>query len=177
LAALAIGAFALMFVAGLVLAFALAGRAPGLHLDARGTAQAEQVAAQVSRSAQRLVERGRLSPERMVAMLQHVHPTIALDDLAECDLVIEAVEEHDGERFEVFAALSETVKPSTMLATAGSATSVIDCAMATARPERVVGLHFFTPAPMMQLVEVETTVRMSLAMVRVVSVSSSAFAR
>jgi 3-hydroxybutyryl-CoA dehydrogenase len=121
--------------------------------------QAEQVAAQVSRSAQRLVERGRLSPERMVAMLQHVHPTIALDDLAECDLVIEAVEEHDGERFEVFAALSETVKPSTMLATAGSATSVIDCAMATARPERVVGLHFFTPAPMMQLVEVVTTVR------------------
>ena len=80
--------------------------------------------------------------------------TTSLEDLADCDLVVEAiVEELDAKR-ELFAELERICRPDAVLATNTSALSVTEIAAATERPERVVGMHFFNPAPLLPLVEV-----------------------
>jgi 3-hydroxybutyryl-CoA dehydrogenase len=121
--------------------------------------KAESVPAGVSRSMQRMVDRGRLSGEDVVAALQRIKPTIDLDDLAACDLVIEAVAEDLDVKCQVFDALAPVMKADAILATTTSSLPVIDCAMATDRPDQVLGLHFFNPAAVMRLVEIVTTVR------------------
>src|SRR3712207_9067852 len=87
--------------------------------------------------------------------------TPELDDLADCDLVVEAVVEDLDVKRALFAALDEVVKPGAILATTTSSLPVIECAAATSRPEDVVGLHFFNPAQVMKLVEVVPTIRTS----------------
>ena len=81
-----------------------------------------------------------------------------LDDLADCDLVIEAVVEDLAIKRALFAALDEVVKPGGVLATTTSSLPVIECATATGRPADVVGMHWFNPATVMRLVEVVPTV-------------------
>ncbi len=133
----------------------------GFDVIVRGRTRekAEAVAATAARSLQRLVDKGRLDEEGMVATLQRIRPTIDLDELAACDLVIEAVAEDLEVKQELFAQLSDIVKPDAVLATTTSSLPIVRCAMATERPERVIGLHFFNPAAIMQLVEVVPTVR------------------
>ena len=80
--------------------------------------------------------------------------TTELADLADCDVVIEAIVEELGPKRELFAELERTCRPDTVLATNTSALSVTEIAAATRSPERVVGMHFFNPAPLMPLVEV-----------------------
>jgi 3-hydroxybutyryl-CoA dehydrogenase len=121
--------------------------------------KAEAVAARVSASLQRQVDKGRLSEDELLAAVGRVRPTIELDDLAGVDVVIEAVAEEAEVKRELFAALDTIVGPDTVLTTTTSSLPIIDCAMATRRPEQVVGLHFFNPAAVMKLVEVVTTVR------------------
>ena len=99
------------------------------------------------------VEKGRLTAEERDAALARLTTTTELSDLAGCDLVIEAVVEELDAKREIFAELDRLL-PSAVLATNTSALPVHEIAAATERPERVVGMHFFNPAPVLPLVEV-----------------------
>jgi 3-hydroxybutyryl-CoA dehydrogenase len=103
------------------------------------------------------VEKGRLTPEQQDAALARLTTTSELAELAGCDLVVEAVVEELDAKRELFRELEDVVGPEAVLATNTSALSVTDIAFATERPERVVGMHFFNPAPVLPLVEVVRT--------------------
>lgn len=127
----------------------------------RSKEKAEKVAASVSKSMQRMVEKGRMSEEDMVAALGKIQPTYDIADMADCDIVIEAVAEDLDIKKPLFAELAEVLKPEAVLTTTTSSLPVIECAMVTDRPDQVLGLHFFNPAAIMKLVEVVPTVRTS----------------
>jgi 3-hydroxybutyryl-CoA dehydrogenase len=105
------------------------------------------------------LERGKLTAEARDQAAANLRGVTALEELAGCDLVIEAVTESLEEKRAVFRALDGVCGPEAILATNTSSIAVIELAMATARPERVCGLHFFNPVPSMKLVEVVRTVR------------------
>ncbi|HWG55626.1 MAG TPA: 3-hydroxyacyl-CoA dehydrogenase family protein [Gaiellaceae bacterium] len=102
----------------------------------------------------RKVEKGKLEQERRDAAMELLTLTTEVADFAECDLVIEAIVEELGPKQELFAELDRITRPDAVLATNTSALSVTEIAAATERPERVVGMHFFNPAPLMPLVEI-----------------------
>ncbi len=105
----------------------------------------------------RAVEKGKLAAAERDAALARLRTTTEVGDLAECDLVIEAiVEELDAKRA-LFAELERVCTPDAILATNTSALSVTEIAEATERPERVIGMHFFNPAPLLPLVEIVRT--------------------
>jgi 3-hydroxybutyryl-CoA dehydrogenase len=108
----------------------------------------------IDRYLTRGVEKGRLTQEERDAALGRLALTTELDDLADCDLVIEAIVEELEPKRELFSALDRIVAPDAVLATNTSALSVSEIAAATDRPERVVGMHFFNPAPVLPLVEI-----------------------
>jgi 3-hydroxybutyryl-CoA dehydrogenase len=103
------------------------------------------------------VEKGRLTAAEKEAALGRLTTTTDLDDFAECDFVIEAVVEDLDVKRRLFRELEPVVGAETVLATNTSALSVTEVARATERPERVVGMHFFNPAPVLPLVEVVRT--------------------
>jgi 3-hydroxybutyryl-CoA dehydrogenase len=103
------------------------------------------------------VEKGRMSQEERDAALGRLTLTTQLADLAGCDLVIEAVIEDLEAKRTVFSELDGIVTSEAILATNTSALSVTEIAGATAHPARVVGMHFFNPAPVLKLVEVVRT--------------------
>jgi 3-hydroxybutyryl-CoA dehydrogenase len=105
----------------------------------------------------RNVEKGRMTQAEKDAALSRFRPVTELSELAGCDLVVEAIVEEIGAKTELFSALDGIVGPETILATNTSALSVTEIAAATSRPERVVGMHFFNPAPVLPLVEVVRT--------------------
>ena len=105
----------------------------------------------------RKVEKGQLAAEERDAALGRLQLATDLADLAGCDLVIEAIVEELEPKRELFAALEGIVGPGAVLATNTSALSVTEIAAATTRPERVVGMHFFNPAPLLPLVEIVRT--------------------
>ena len=102
----------------------------------------------------RKVEKGTLEQDARDAAVGRLELTTDVADLAECDLVIEAIVEELAPKRELFAELDRLTRPDAVLATNTSALSVTEIAAATERPERVVGMHFFNPAPLMPLVEV-----------------------
>jgi len=103
------------------------------------------------------VEKGRLSAEERKAALGRLTTSTSREDLAGCDLVIEAIVEELEAKQELFRELDGIVGADAILATNTSALSVTEIASAAERAERVVGLHFFNPAPVLQLVEVVRT--------------------
>jgi 3-hydroxybutyryl-CoA dehydrogenase len=105
----------------------------------------------------RAVEKGKLDAADRDAALGRLSLTTELAGLADCDLVIEAVLEELDLKREVFAELDAVTRPEAVLATNTSALSVSAIAEATQRPERVVGMHFFNPAPLLPLVEIVRT--------------------
>jgi 3-hydroxybutyryl-CoA dehydrogenase len=107
------------------------------------------------------VEKERLTQDEKEAALDRLTLTTALDDLSSCDVVIEAAFEDIEVKRDLFAQLDRTVPPPALLATNTSALSVTRIADATTTPQRVVGLHFFNPAPVLPLVEVVRTARTS----------------
>ncbi|MFJ5925242.1 3-hydroxyacyl-CoA dehydrogenase family protein [Kitasatospora sp. NPDC092948] len=141
---------------GIVEVFAKAGL-PVL-LAARSQEKAERAKAQLARSLERSVTKGRLTEQARDAALALVTPTGDYQDLADVDLVVEAVAEDLAVKRELFTALDKIVKPGAVLATTTSSLPVISCATATSRPQDVIGMHFFNPAPAMKLVEVVSTV-------------------
>jgi 3-hydroxybutyryl-CoA dehydrogenase len=110
--------------------------------------------ATIERYLNRAVEKGRMTQEERDAALERLTLTTELADLAHCDLVIEAALEELDLKREVFAELDRICRPDAVLATNTSALSVAAIAEATTRPERVVGMHFFNPAPVLPLVEI-----------------------
>jgi 3-hydroxybutyryl-CoA dehydrogenase len=103
---------------------------------------------------QRKVDKERMTAEEREAALARLSLTTDLSAFAGCDLVIEAIVEELEPKQELFAALEGIVPPHAILATNTSALSVTEIASAVSTPERVVGMHFFNPAPLMPLVEI-----------------------
>jgi 3-hydroxybutyryl-CoA dehydrogenase len=122
---------------------------------------AERGRATIERYLARGVEKGRLSEADRDAAVGRLTLTTNLADLADCDLVIEAVLEELELKRELFAELDRIARPDAILATNTSALSVSEIAEATGRPHRVVGMHFFNPVPVLSLVEIVRAERTS----------------
>jgi 3-hydroxybutyryl-CoA dehydrogenase len=114
--------------------------------------------AHVAHSTRRAVARGKLTAEDAAALLDRIEYTTELDPLASADLVVEAIPERLELKRELFRKLDGICSAETIFATNTSSLSVTEISVATSRPARVVGLHFFNPAPVMKLVEVVRTV-------------------
>ena len=127
--------------------FETIGREVEPELGERGRATIERYLA-------RGVEKGRLSGDERDAALGRLTLTTDLADLGDCDLVIEAALEQLELKREIFAELDRVTLPNAILATNTSALSVSEIAEATEQPQRVVGMHFFNPAPVLPLVEI-----------------------
>jgi 3-hydroxybutyryl-CoA dehydrogenase len=116
----------------------------------------------IDKSLGRLVERGPqkggLTAEQKSEAQSHLKGTLNLQDLADCDIVIEAIIENVGLKRKTYAELDKVVKKDAIFATNTSSISVTELMTATQRPERFIGLHFFNPVPMMKLVEVVKTI-------------------
>jgi 3-hydroxybutyryl-CoA dehydrogenase len=139
-------------------------------LRSRSQASADAMVAALEKSLTKQVERGKIEQGEAEAVLGRVSATSSLNDLAECDLVIESVVEDLVVKKDLFAELDNICNPKTILATNTSTLPVVEMAMATGRPELVCGVHFFNPAPAMALVEVvrpitaaDTTVEAAIA--------------
>ncbi len=112
----------------------------------------------IHQSTNRAVRRGKLDPQDQQAIFHRLTLTRSMSDLADCDLVVEAVVERLDLKRSIFSQLDKIVRPDAVLATNTSSLSVTEIAASTSQPGRVVGLHFFNPAPVQQLVEVVRTV-------------------
>ena len=123
-------------------------------LRSRQETAAEAALARLEKSLARQVEKGRLTDEERQATLGRLTPTSELGELAECDLVIESIVEDMAPKRHLFNELDRICKDHTILATNTSTLPVVELAMETGRPEKVCGIHFFNPAPVMALVEV-----------------------
>jgi 3-hydroxybutyryl-CoA dehydrogenase len=118
--------------------------------DELGTAARERIAHYLGRK----VDKEQLTSSERDAALQLLSLTTDLADFSDCDLVVEAIVEDLGAKLELFAELERVVRPDTVLATNTSALSVTEIAASVSTPGRVVGMHFFNPAPLMPLVEI-----------------------
>jgi 3-hydroxybutyryl-CoA dehydrogenase len=117
----------------------------------------------IEKNLQRLVEKGSLSEADRAAVRGRLRGTTNLEELKNCDLIIEAIIEQLPAKKELFAALDKLCPKTTIFASNTSSISITEMATATARPERFVGLHFFNPVPVMKLVEVIRTIATDLA--------------
>jgi 3-hydroxybutyryl-CoA dehydrogenase len=125
---------------------------------ARGEDKVAAVRKKIESSLDKAVQRGKLSEDKRGETLGRITGTTELDDLRDCDLVMEAVVEDLAVKKALFGALDEVLKPGAVLATTTSSLPVIECATATSRPQDVVGMHWFNPATVMKLVEIVPTV-------------------
>lgn len=107
----------------------------------------------ISGDLEKRVERGKLSGEEKKSILSRLRTTIRLEDFQECDFVIEAATENISLKKEVFQTLDRVTRKEAVLASNTSSISITRLASFTTRPERVVGMHFFNPAPVMKLIE------------------------
>jgi 3-hydroxybutyryl-CoA dehydrogenase len=115
---------------------------------------ADKARGQIGHYLQRKVDKDRMSAGERASALERLSLTTELAAFADCDLVIEAIVEDLEPKKDLFAELERIVRPEAVLATNTSALSVTEIASAVATPERVVGMHFFNPAPLMPLVEI-----------------------
>jgi 3-hydroxybutyryl-CoA dehydrogenase len=114
----------------------------------------QQSRKRIETSVARVVERGRLSEDDAGALMQRIDWSTDLDALAGADLVVEAIVEDEQIKAKTFKALDEVLAPEAILASNTSSIPIAGLAAATGRPDRVLGLHFFSPVPVMKLVEV-----------------------
>ncbi len=105
------------------------------------------------------IAKGKVTQADADKLLANLKGTVELKDLADCDVVIEAATENLGLKKELFGALDSICKPGTIIASNTSSLSITELATFTKRPERVIGLHFFNPVPLMKLVEIVKTIR------------------
>jgi 3-hydroxybutyryl-CoA dehydrogenase len=110
--------------------------------------------ATIEKNLARQVEKGKLSEEDRKATLGRLHGSLSLSDVKAADIVIEAILEQPEAKNKLFAELDKLCKPEALLASNTSTISITQIAAATGRAERVIGMHFMNPVPMMQLVEV-----------------------
>ena len=126
-------------------------------LRSRKQESADATVAAMAKGLDKLVAKERMSREDADAALARVSATSVLGDLADCDLVIESVVEVLATKLELFNELDRVCKPEAILATNTSTLPVIEMAVTTGRADKVCGVHFFNPAPMMSLVEIIET--------------------
>lgn len=138
--------------AGIAQAFA----AKGLEVVIRDIKDefVERGLATIDKNLSRLVTKGKLDEAGKAEILKRVTGTVDLNLAADCDLVVEAAVERMDIKRQIFADLDNICKPETILASNTSSLSITEVASATKRPDKVIGMHFFNPAPVMKLVEV-----------------------
>ena len=136
----------------------LAGAGLDVIMRGRSDSKVEASIAGIKKALEKAVVRGKVTEEDRDATLARITGTTRLEDFADVDLVVEAIAEELDVKRAVFAALDEICKPGAILATTTSSLPVVECASATSRPQDVVGMHFFNPAPVMKLVEVVSTI-------------------
>ncbi len=110
--------------------------------------------AAIEKSLAKFVEKGKLTPEDRDAALSRIRPTLNLEDARTAHFVVEAVVENLDVKRKVFAQLDGLCAPDVILATNTSSISITEIAAATKRPDKVIGMHFMNPVPLMQLVEI-----------------------
>jgi 3-hydroxybutyryl-CoA dehydrogenase len=110
--------------------------------------------ATISGNLARQVSRQRISDEERQAAIKRISPAKTLDELGDCDLVIESATEQEEIKRKIFTALCPALKPEAILGTNTSSISITRLAASTDRPERFIGIHFMNPVPLMELVEV-----------------------
>ena len=120
----------------------------------RSAATAQAMITSVEKGLDKQVQREKITADDKAAILGRLSATDKISDLADCDLVIESVVEDLDVKKALFAELDKAVKPDAILATNTSTLPVVEMAMATSRPDKVCGIHFFNPATAMPLVEV-----------------------
>lgn len=108
----------------------------------------------INKNLSKLVKKGKIEEATKVEILTRISGTVDLNMAADCDLVIEAAVERMDIKKQIFADLDNICKPETILASNTSSLSITEVASATKRPDKVIGMHFFNPAPVMKLVEV-----------------------
>ncbi|MEU9577412.1 3-hydroxyacyl-CoA dehydrogenase family protein [Streptomyces chilikensis] len=141
---------------GIAEVFAKAGY--DVVLAARSEEKAVAARARIGKSLARSVDKGRMTAEAAAQTLDRITPAGTYDAFTDVDLAVEAVAEDLEVKRQLFAALDKVCKPGAVLATTTSSLPVVACARATSRPQDVIGMHFFNPAPAMKLVEVVRTV-------------------
>ncbi|MFD6426420.1 3-hydroxyacyl-CoA dehydrogenase family protein [Streptomyces sp. NPDC060198] len=141
---------------GIAEVFAKAGYT--VVLAARTQEKADTAKGRIAKSLERSVAKGRLTAGARDETLARITPAGSLDAFAEVDLAVEAVAEDLLVKQQLFATLDKVCKPGAVLATTTSSLPVVSVARATSRPQDVIGMHFFNPAPAMKLVEVVRTV-------------------
>ena len=137
---------------GIAMNFLSAG-VPVILLE-REPAPLDRGVATIRRNYERLASRGRMAPEAVDKAMALLTPTLSHDDFADCDLLIEAVFETMEVKKAVFRKLDEVAKPGAILASNTSYLNIDEMAAETRRPEAVIGLHFFSPANVMKLLEI-----------------------
>lgn len=108
----------------------------------------------INKGLSRLVEKGKLDQAARDSIMGRIQKTIDLGDAKDCDLVIEAIIENMEVKKELFKNLDKVCRAETILASNTSSLSITEIAAATMRPDRVIGMHFFNPAPVMKLIEI-----------------------
>jgi 3-hydroxybutyryl-CoA dehydrogenase len=124
---------------------------------ARGEAKVAGVLAAIGRSLDKLIERGKADEDTKATVLGRLIGATSREDLADVDIVVEAIAEDLDLKLELFRDFDRIIKPGAILATTTSSLPITQLADATSRPEAVIGMHFFNPATAMKLVEVVTT--------------------
>src|SRR5947209_18569539 len=112
----------------------------------------------IDKSLSKFVEKGKLSSSERDLCLRNLKGSVSFKDLAECDIVVEAITENPHIKKETYAAIDSIVKKEAIFASNTSSLTITELSMATARPKQFVGLHFFNPVPLMKLVEVVRTI-------------------
>jgi len=112
----------------------------------------------IQKSLGKFVEKGKMQQADMDACLGRLKGSTNLADLADCDIVVEAIVENAQLKRDTYAELDKIVKPEALFASNTSSLTITELSMATARPKQFVGLHFFNPVPLMKLVEVVRTI-------------------
>jgi 3-hydroxybutyryl-CoA dehydrogenase len=124
-------------------------------------AQAEKGKARIAAGLAKLVEKGKMTAEDRDATLGRIHPIGAVAEFAPCDLVIEAATENVELKTSLFKQIDAALGPKAILATNTSSISVTKLAAATSRPEKVIGMHWMNPPPVMRLIEIVRAVQTS----------------
>ena len=140
---------------GIVEVFAKAGY--DVTFVGRGQDKIDGVIAGITKSLDKAISRGKLDEDGKSSVLERIIGSSEREALGDVDIVVEAIAEDLDIKTQLFRDLDRICKPGAILATTTSSLPIAECAKATARPEDVIGMHFFNPAPVMKLVEVVTT--------------------
>jgi len=108
----------------------------------------------IAKNIERQVKKGIIPPESQVEVLSRIDLNMDIESAADASLIIEAASEDSGLKFRIFTDLDRIAKPDAVLATNTSSISITEIARRTSRPDKVVGMHFMNPVPMMKLVEI-----------------------